>query len=1124
MVEAQRELILRDPRRRKVNRLLGRVGPGLQQLHRDGCRVVDGVVKLESGVNVIGNCAREIESAVRGVLADITLEHADTPPCRDECARCGNKIRHFGQSHREEIKAILASLKIDGPEVAELWLELTDLARLTHRRGLERVRPLVAEHKETWRKLEDLLAIVLPHLEARLLELLPKYRRLAEVTAPTKADLKEFRRLPNTYRLRREFIDSAGPGWFALLDQNGFFDQPEDAFDWDPTEEELVPRHWPAIDYMVRMSKITAQQERFVAVFERLDPPHEWAVNDLVAAAQALPIEFAVRCAAPLRSWIERQSNVFLAGRTIADFAADLATRKQGQLGADLLRALLALEPDPHAGDTRTPQEEALFTPTPVARLRDHEYEVVVEHGLIELAKADPVTGLALSIDLLSQALELSERGDRVSSRRDSSTWWRRSLEDGRDRYRHEAASVLTDAVLDAARARLSADAAAIADVASELEAEEWSLFRRIAFHVLSEYPDLALIRGHVLDPALVEYGGSWPEFRKLLSDHFGSLDPESQRRYVQIVEADPGDGSDPDYTGGVEHREWMLRRLRPVTKWLTSEERQRYPELIDQAQREWSSDEAEVDRVGGWIGNKPELSTDELRALSDNDLIARLKSWVPPGTLGGPTIEGQGDALRAAVVAEPMRFAAAAMSFRGLDYTYVRAIFGGLDDVMRAGTAAPFEWGPVLDLASWVLAQPPVPVRSSWSQDPDWSWTRKAIADLVHEGLGERAMEISFAEADQVWSLISALAEEADARAPRGTDTEDEAADEEDALSAALNSTRGEALQAAISFAAWRWRHLGKPANAITDAPAASEFLARHVDHRQDPSLAARGVFGSRLPNLIALDETWVREHLDLLFPASADLVRRLTWQSYVMWNRPYTGVRAVISDEYRAAIDRLGPAGRRTRLDVGEKLAEHLMSFYLRGDIDLASSDGLLAAFYAQAPAAVRGQATEFIGQVLHRGATEVTPEHCERLRSLWGWRYAQASQLPHADRRTELENFGWWVASDACDQEWLLAELIKTLELIGSIESDSLVMEKLVTLAPTRADNVLHAVELMIETPKERWQVHVWIDDIVAIIRDALGSPAEQRARNLGARLIADNFDDGLIALLSPAAQSN
>lgn len=1119
MSQGKPDPVLRDPRRRKVNRLLGRAGPGLQQLHRDGCRVVDGELPLEAAVNALGNCAREIESAVRGLFVDLVVEHAAEPPCDERCARCEKEIRHVGETHRQQIEQVLAALKLTDPEIARTWFELTDFASITHRRGLEHARPLGPEHRETWRQLEDLLALLLPYLEERLLVMLPRYRTLAELAQPSKADLTRFRRLPNTYRTRREFIDNATPGWFKVLDKGRFFDQPEDAFTWDAQEGTPVPQHWPAVDYLVRMATLPEHQERFVSIFERLDFPHEWAVNDLVKAASSLPPALASRCAVALRRWIDQQTYIFLAARTIAEFAASLGAQGEAASGGDLLRVLLALGPEPPPATALSAEEAALHTPEPTSRLRDHEYEVAVTRGLIALADGDAAAAIAVSRELLDQALRYSEEPERVASRRDSSTWWRQSLVDDRGRYSHEFANQLTNAVLASSRALLrSGDLAIIAELVARLENEQWTLFRRIALQLLAERPDHALIRARLLDGELIDVGGAWPEFRTLLARHFTDLTPDEQRRYVELVEGYQGDGADPDFTGSIERRDWVLRRLRPVAEHLAQDITDRYPELRG-ARREGTSDDIEVGVVTGWVGNRPQLSAEQLGAMSDAEIVTHLRTWQPSGRFDGPHIEGQGDALRAAVVAEPARFSAAAMSFVGLDYTYVRAVIGGAYDALRANGTAPIDWGPLLDLASWVIAQPAEEPRSSFSRDPDWRWTHKTIADLVHHGLGEIASSIPLAKADQVWALIAWLAEnDGDATEPRTTDTQDEAREEQDALSAALNSTRGEAIQAAISFVAWRWRTSGGVGPAVSSDPRAASLLLRHLDHTQDRSLATRGAFGVRLPQLIGLDADWVRDNLTQFFPPEAPLVRALTWQAYVLWNWAYTGVRALLTDEYRAAIGRLRVRAR-SRLDVGEKLAEHLMAYYLSGDINLTSADGLLAAFYERAPAEVRGQATAYVGQVLRDSADQTEPEHCARVQRLWTWRREAMATRPPEERRAELENFGWWFASEPCDQDWLLEELIRTLELTGSIENDSLVMEKLVLLAPAKPDAVLHAVELMIEAPKERWMVQVWIDEIVAIIRATLGSSSDARGRRLGARLVADNFDNGLIALLRP-----
>jgi len=170
--------VLRDPRWRKVNRLLGRAGPGLQQLHRDGCRVVDGELpSLETAVNVLGNCAREIESAVRGLFVDLVVEHVAEPPCDERCARCAKKIRHVGDTHRQQIEQVLAALEAHGSG-ARAGVARAHGPRKRHAPTRARARaPAHARASGDWRRLEDVMAILLPHLEERPHHLAPAVPR-----------------------------------------------------------------------------------------------------------------------------------------------------------------------------------------------------------------------------------------------------------------------------------------------------------------------------------------------------------------------------------------------------------------------------------------------------------------------------------------------------------------------------------------------------------------------------------------------------------------------------------------------------------------------------------------------------------------------------------------------------------------------------------------------------------------------------------------------------------------------------------------------------------------------------------------------------------------------------------
>src|SRR5207302_9865493 len=122
---------LNTPRRRRINELLGRVGPNLQQFYRDGCRLADATVVLEAGSNTVGNCAREIDSAVRGMFRTVLL---DPPPDResavpeeyDEDADDGEDQPDEPKAkHKEQILAIVDVLKLPrDSEVTRGWIRM----------------------------------------------------------------------------------------------------------------------------------------------------------------------------------------------------------------------------------------------------------------------------------------------------------------------------------------------------------------------------------------------------------------------------------------------------------------------------------------------------------------------------------------------------------------------------------------------------------------------------------------------------------------------------------------------------------------------------------------------------------------------------------------------------------------------------------------------------------------------------------------------------------------------------------------------------------------------------------------------------------------------------------------
>jgi hypothetical protein len=218
---------------------------------------------------------------------------------------------------------------------------------------------------------------------------------------------------------------------------------------------------------------------------------------------------------------------------------------------------------------------------------------------------------------------------------------------------------------------------------------------------------------------------------------------------------------------------------------------------------------------------------------------------------------------------------------------------------------------------------------------------------------------------------------------------------------------------------------------------------------------------------------------------------------------------------DEYSRAIRRTTTEVADAHSDPDEYLAQHLMSFVLRGDLTL--EDPLVRDFFVIAPGRVRARAIAFLGQVL-RDDPSVTPAHCVRVQRLWASRI-DAANTDLERLRDELEQFGWWFSASGCDQEWLLAQLVVAVRLVGSVEPDSLVLKKLAELAPSHPVEAVRVVELLVLRPKERWFVQANFGEIEAVLRSGLDhAESRERAAALVNRLVADGYAS-LAELLQP-----
>ena len=925
----------------------------------------------------------------------------------------------------------------------------------------------------------------------------------------------------------RYFFDRLeNPEWLEPLWDKGFFKHPPQPV-WDEGEGTIRFPPWPEARYLARMAK--HKPELVAKIIRDMDDTENASVqSDLVDAALVMPPEISATLVEKVLKWAEAPCLLLpeKLGALMSHWAKGGKIREALRLASVLLDVL----PDERSATVG----EGLYSlpPEPKARFDVWDYKQILKEYYPGLVRAAPFPALELLCNLLDKAIRFSLRQGKGQKGEDFSYIWRPAIEDHPQNIDSDIKDVLVTGIRDAAEIVIKLGWVPLEGIVTFLEGRQWKVFRRIALHLLRIFREQAkeLIVARLTDRALFEDVGVRHEYILLLRKCFSALSPGDQQVILNWIEEGPdierfrerwqrGRDMTPSEEEISHYREiWQRDRLAWIgPENLPEEWRDRYQTLVQQY-GEPEHLEFPAYMEFGWVGPASPKSAEELKLMSVEEIVTFLRTWQPPENMfREPSPEGLGRVLASVVAEDPRRFAEQAESFRGLDPTYVRSLFYGLREALEKHKET-FDWVQVLQLCRWVVTQPrDIPGRKvhDFEADPDWGWTRKAIADLLAAGFKGDAGEIPIGHREEVWAILRQLTEDPD---PTPEDELRYGGSNMDPAALSINTTRGAAMHAVIRYALWVRRYLEKQTNAherlaqgFKEMPEVREVLEAHLDPAHDPSLAIRAVYGQWFPWLVLLDEQWAREHATQIFPLNEEEETYFdaAWNTYVVFNRPYDNVLDLLREQYGHAVKRIGHLKGDTHwpADPDKRLAEHLMAFHWRGKLPL--DDPLLAAFWEKAPDTLRGHALEFVGHALKQTEEEIPEKIIKRLKNLWESRLEQARKSPSpSEFAKELAAFGWWFVSTKFDVDWALDQLIASLQIAGKTEPVHMVLEQLAKTAETHPLKSVECLKMIVEADAEGWELYASRDYIRQILQLALEAPnarqeAERVIHYLGSR---------------------
>jgi hypothetical protein len=908
------------------------------------------------------------------------------------------------------------------------------------------------------------------------------------------------RKSPENYKYFFERLNSAD--WIEPLEKRGMFNEPpplaiEGGYVSAPV--------WPPSQFLVKVAREAPEAVLRIALGVATD--NERVHEDLAEAASAMPAPLAAKWAEHELAWLrDRERLYFLLPEKLTQLATHLARSGDAepavQLVTELFRPVGVEREAAGPWDLRTA----------VTRISNWQYDMLLDKALPPLLEAAPGPMLRAVGELLGQCLDLAQANVEDPKDDYSYVWRPRVADDHRDDQEPEQAlvSALRDLAVSSRERGLLRDD----ELAELLLADGRAIFRRIAMFALAmgPEPDPRVVSDFVMDTETLRNDHPSVEYQSLLERASQLLTEDEKRQLVTWIEAGPDTERfirrAREYVGNEPTREdveeyvdtWRARRLRLLRAGLSDEQRQEYDGLVERVGEQRFTVPFEVTT---WMGPTSPVRLDELRQLDDDQIIGFLTTWEEPNGRYGPepSVEGLGRALSELAEQEPERMSRLSTRLRGLRAYYTYWTLIGLSSAVR--NKKTIEWAPVLELVNWLLEQETRPVGAEPEPEDEstvFGWARKDAAALIEAGLRSTESPIALELRLDVWQILTQLAEDADP-APERERRDDGSSF--DPATLALNSTRGCALRAVVTYGLWVRRlsegeEDGAAHEGFDAMPEVREVLESHLDPARDPSPAVRTIYGQFLPQLAYLDVSWVRANAPRIFPREETLehLREAAWGAYIVFSPPYNDLLELLRSYYELAVERISEerAGIRwmgSSESPEERLADHLMSFYWWGRLSL-DEDDLVRRFFAIAPGELRAHAIEFLGRSA-RDFDRLEDDILQRLEVLWEIRISHGLDDLSDDSRNELKAFSWWLSVSSLPLEWRLAQLERLLDA-GVIPAPEFLVFELFQAGVSEAPApVARLLRPYLEGIRGSWAIGAHASELEAILRTAL-DPAD------------------------------
>ncbi|MBA3755061.1 MAG: hypothetical protein H0X02_02000 [Nitrosomonas sp.] len=499
----------------------------------------------------------------------------------------------------------------------------------------------------------------------------------------------------------------------------------------------------------------------------------------------------------------------------------------------------------------------------PVTMVDDYWLRKLIEH---HASKLGPKIGSVASIIFLERIREVfQENGqDRTSP------LWRPAIEDHPQNHSWKGPeNRFVEGLRDVLLSWVDHDIDTARPFIEGLLQDDAEIIRRIAIFVLGQR--WILLRGlysSVLGPQLFA-AGHIHELYHLLRAHFDEFTEAEKSATIEAIRLlpRPPRGDNPDRLLKRIQRDWLSavtgKGYQPAESW--------FGELMsDQALGALSEHPDFHSYMESWSGpGSTPYQVQELFAFAENEtLVERLNAFKQTDSWRGPTTQALVDTLVEAVSLNPGLFQSMISSFLNAKRPFQYGIISGFK---RAWEAAPDKhpqidwdrtWNSLVNYFEQLTGTPAFWTEKTMdNQDstPNRDWIPPVIAELLRAGTMSDDRAYSPDLMPRTWSLIGILLKHADAVAEPS----------DDAMTQAINSSKGKAIEALFSHALRACRLSDRASGGhgtewVQMKPVFDQEIAKCRNANYEFSTLA----ANYIANIDYIDRDWLRGNLKGIFP----------------------------------------------------------------------------------------------------------------------------------------------------------------------------------------------------------------------------------------------------------------